>query len=99
MNRDTAFQALTQTQQELQALIPADTPAMGKRHLGYVLEEHLGIAQRYLRAIYEAGCEIAPGFQPCPEHRGHPKYAFWLEGIQRHLAICRASLSPSPAPE
>lgn len=99
MNRDEAFQALAETEQQMRARIPPGAPSWGKRHLNHVIDEHVGAARLHLSLIYDNGCAVGDGFAPLPAHAGHPKYSFWAEGVQRHLEICAASLDNKPDTE
>lgn len=96
MNRDEATQALAQAEQQMYAKIPAEAPSWGKRHLRYVIEEHLGAARLHVALIYDQGCALGPGLVPLPEYATHPKYGFWAEGVQRHLEICASSIDGEP---
>lgn len=96
MNRDEALQSLAQIEQQLHARIPADAPSWGKRHLKHVIEDHVGAARLHITLIYDGGCSLDAGFTPVSEHAGHPKYAFWAEGVRRHLEMCAASLEDKP---
>ena len=97
MNRDEAFQALAQVEQQMHAKIPAEAPSWGKRHLKHVIEEHVGAARLHLTLIYDHGCTLGAGFTPLPAHAAYPKYAFWAEGVQRHLEICATSIDGGPS--
>ena len=97
MNRDEATQALAAVESDLYDRIPTDAPSWGRRHLRYVVEEHLAAARFHLALIYDAGCALGPGLTPLPAHAAHPKYGFWAEGVQRHLEICAASLDDDPS--
>jgi hypothetical protein len=96
MNRDAAFQALAQVEQQMYAKIPANAPSLGKRHLKHVIEEHLGAARLHLTLIYDNGCALGEGLTPLGAHATYPKYPFWAEGVQRHIEICAASLEGRP---
>jgi hypothetical protein len=96
MNRDEALQALAQVEQQMQAKIPTEAPSWGRRHLKHVIDEHVGAARLHLTLIYDQGCAVGPGFTPLPAHAAHPKYAFWTEGVQRHLEICAANIEGRP---
>lgn len=99
MNREAALAELAQVEQQLYAKIPADAPSWGRRHLTYVLEEHVAAARLHLRIIYDSGLEVGPGFTAVAASATHPRYAFWLEGVQRHLEICAASFEGGPQDE
>ena len=96
MTEAEAREALAQFNLRCAAKIPDDLPAKGKRHLGYIIEEHVQSAQMHLSALYDSGLEAGPEFTALAEHAGHPKYHFWLEGLRRHLQICEESLAERP---
>jgi hypothetical protein len=50
-----------------------------------------------LQAVYEAGFELGPGLTAVQESKANPKYAFWLEGIHRHLQMCETFLAEQPS--
>ena len=81
------------------AKIPADAPSWGRRHLKHVIEEHVGAARLHITLIYDEGCALGEGLGPLTAHAAHPKYAFWAEGVRRHLEICAASLENKPEAE
>lgn len=97
MNQADALEALEQLRRSLLEGIAGDLPAKGKRYLGYLIEEQIGAARLHLKALYEAGLEVGPGFTGVAACQGHPKYAFWTEGIRRHIALCETSLRGEPA--
>jgi hypothetical protein len=99
MNRDEAFHALAQVEQQMYARIPADAPSWGRRHLRHVIQEHVDAARLHLTLIYDNGCALGPGFTPLGAQATYPKYAFWAEGVQRHLEICAASFEDKPRAE
>ena len=96
MDRDQALRTLAETEQRLRQLIPDEAPSWGRRHLGYVIEEHVGSARLHLGLIYDHGCAVGPGLTPLPEFASHPKYAFWAEGVHRHLEICESTIEGRP---
>ncbi len=69
---------------------------MRKRYLGAVVEEGVEAARKHLQALYESQLEVGPDFCALEPHRNHPKYAFWLEGIRRHLQECENVLAEQP---
>lgn len=99
MNREEALRALAKVEQQLCARIPSDAPSWGRRHLRHVIEEHVGAARFHVALIYDAGCALGDDLTPLSVHDGHPKYAFWAEGVRRHLEICAASLENKPETE
>jgi hypothetical protein len=96
MNKDDAFRALEEQKGKFHARIPGDAPALRRRYLGNIIEEEVGAAQSHLQALYESELEVGREFAALPEHLTHPKYAFWLEGIHRHLQRCEARLQEQP---
>lgn len=92
MNREEAFRALAERKQELLSQIPTDAPSSAKRYHHYAIEQEVGAAQLHLRALYEAGQEVGAGLGALPQYAKDPKYAFWLEGIRRHLQRCAEAL-------
>jgi hypothetical protein len=96
MNKDDAFQALEEQKRKLHSKIPKDAPALRRRYLANTVEEEVGAAQSHLRALYESQLEVGPDFAALEQHATHPKYAFWLEGIHRHLQRCEARLEDKP---
>ena len=93
MNQDDAFRALEEQKRKFRAQIPSDAPALRRRYLGNVVEEEVGAAHSHLQALYQSNLEVGHEFAALPEHAAHPKYAFWLEGIHRHLQRCEARLA------
>ena len=93
MNKDDAFRALEDQKKIFHAKIPGDAPALRRRYLGNVVEEEVGAAHSHLQALYQSNLEVGLEFAALPEHSAHPKYAFWLEGIHRHLQRCEARLA------
>jgi hypothetical protein len=96
MNLEQALQALEVRKTQLQSRIPAHASTMRTRYLKGVVEEQVEAARKHLRAVYESHLEIGPNFTALPEHVNNPKYAFWLEGIGRHLGECEAVLAEQP---
>ena len=66
---------------------------MRKRYLREMVEDEVDAAQKHLQALYQSRLEVGPDFAALDAHRNHPKYAFWLEGIHRHLGECEAILA------
>jgi hypothetical protein len=93
MNRDDAFRALEELKKNFYARIPGDAPALRRRYLANVIEEEVGAARKHLQALYENKLEVGRNLEAVPEHAAHPRYAFWLEGIHRHLQGCEARLA------
>jgi hypothetical protein len=96
MNREEAFQALELRKRRLQSRIPAHASRLRTRYLEHVVEEQVEAAGKHLQALYESDLEVGPDFAALVEQVNHPKYAFWLEGIQRHLQKCEAILAEQP---
>lgn len=69
---------------------------MRRRNLREMVEEEVEAAQKHLEAVYRSQLEVGPDFTALTGHENHPKYAFWLEGIRRHLAECEAILAEQP---
>jgi hypothetical protein len=97
MNREAALQALGEEKKRLEASIPRTASHMRARHLRYVVEEEVESARKHLQAVYEAGFELGLGLSAVEESKANPKYAFWLEGIRRHLQSCESFLAEQPA--
>jgi hypothetical protein len=97
MNQATALQALEAEKARLAGKIPTTASQMRSRHLHYMVEEEVESARKHLQAIYEAGFELGPGLSAVEESIANPKYAFWLEGIRRHLQMCEKFLSEQPS--
>jgi hypothetical protein len=97
MNREAALQALEEEKQRLEAKIPTTASHLRTRHLQYVVEEDVEAARKHLQAVYEAGFELGPGLSAVEESKANPKYAFWLEGIRRHLQMCERFLAEQPS--
>jgi hypothetical protein len=83
--------------QELLARIPTDAPGSAKRYHHYAIEQEVAAAQLHLRALYEAGLAVGAGLGALPQHANDPKYAFWVEGIRRHLGRCVEALGAQGA--
>ena len=96
MNREEAFRTLEEQKQRFRSRIPTDAPPMRTRYLANVVDENVGAAQKHLQVLYESGLEVGPGFSAVEKHAGHVKYAFWLQGIERHLKMCEAVLAEQP---
>ena len=96
MNKDDAFQALEEQKRKLHAQIPPDAPALRRRYLVNTVEDEVSAALSHLRALYESKLEVGTDFAALGQHASHPKYAFWLEGIHRHLQRCEARLAETP---
>ncbi len=97
MNRDAALQALEEEKKRLAAKIPPTASHLRARHLKYVVEEEVESARKHLQAVYEAGFELGLGLSAMEESKTNPKYAFWLEGIHRHLQTCESFLAEQPS--
>jgi hypothetical protein len=69
---------------------------MRQRYLGEVVEEGVEAARKHLQALYESHLEVGPDFSALEPHVNHSKYAFWLEGIRRHLQQCESVLAEQP---
>jgi hypothetical protein len=96
MNLEQALQALEVRKTQLQSRIPAHAPAIRTRYLKEVVEEEVEAARKHLEAVYRSQLEVGPNLTALDEHRNHPKYAFWLEGIRRHLGECESILAEQP---
>jgi hypothetical protein len=96
MKIEQAMQALEDRKRQFQSRIPARASKMRTRYLREMAEEQVEAARKHLRAIYESHLEVGPDFTALAEHMNHPKYAFWLEGIRRHLQECEAVLAEQP---
>jgi hypothetical protein len=97
MNREAALQALEEEKRRLAAKIPTTASLLRTRHLRYVVEEEVESARKHLQAVYEAGFELGLGLAALEESKANPKYAFWLEGIRRHLETCENFLAEQPS--
>jgi hypothetical protein len=97
MNREEALRVLAERKQELLSRIPADAPATAKRYHHYAIEQEVDAAELHLRALYEAGLEVGADLGALPQYAKDPKYAFWVEGIRRHLQRCAEALGAQGA--
>lgn len=97
MTKETAFRELDERKKKFSSMIPAGASRMRTGYLRNVVEEQVGAAQKHLQALYASNLEVGPGFTPLKQYEAHPKYAFWLDGIQRHLKLCEAALAEQPA--
>ena len=77
--------------------IPPSAPKLRARYLRNQVEGATTAAGRHLAVIYETGLEVGSGLSAMPELASNPKYAFWLEGIRRHLQTAEATLDEQPA--
>lgn len=96
MNLEQALQALAEREKEFLLRIPAQASAMRKRYLQEMVADEVEAARTHLRALYQSRLEVGADFAALDVHKNHPKYAFWLEGIHRHLAECEAILAEQP---
>ena len=96
MNIEQALQALAVQQRQFQSKIPVRASMMRRRNLREMAEEQVEAARKHLQALYESHLEVGPDFSAVAEYISHPKYAFWLEGIRRHLQECEAILAEQP---
>ncbi len=96
MNLEQALQALKDREKKFQSRIPAQASPMRKRYLKEMVEDEVDAARKHLQAVYQSRLEVGPDLAALDAHRNHPKYAFWLEGIHRHLAECEAILAEQP---
>ncbi len=92
LTREAALAELERKRRHLLARIPPGLPAKGRKYPGYVVDEQIQAAGLHLRAIYDNGLAVGPGFSALEPAVAHPKYSFWLEGIRRHLEQCEATL-------
>jgi hypothetical protein len=101
MNQAEAFRSLEEKKQQFLAQIPASAAKLRARYLKNQLEDAVEAAGKHLQAVYESGLEVGPDFGPLQGFAANLKYAFWLEGIHRHLRNCEAVLAEQPgsAPE
>jgi hypothetical protein len=97
MNKEAALQALEEEKKRLQTKIPTTASRMRTRHLHYVVEEEVEAARKHLQALYEGGFELGPGLSAVAEFEANPKYAFWRQGIRRHLQMCEDFLADQPS--
>ena len=96
MNLEQALQALEVQQRQFQSRIPARASRLRTRYLRSVAEDEVEAARKHVQAVYESRLEVGPNFTALAEYLNHPKYAFWVEGIRRHLAECEAIFSGQP---
>jgi hypothetical protein len=96
MNLEQALQALEIRKTQLQSRIPAQVSSMRTRYLKGVVEEEVEAARKHLQAVYRSQLEVGPNLTALAGHMNDPKYAFWLEGICRHLGECEAILAEQP---
>jgi hypothetical protein len=99
MNKAAALQALEEDKKRLDAGIPKTASRLRARYLKYSVEEQVEAARKHLQALYAAGFELGPGLSAIAESGANPKYAFWLEGIRRHLQIAANILAEQPSTE
>ncbi len=93
---EQALQALEVQKRQFQSRIPAHAPMMRTRYLRHMAEDQIEAARKHLQAVYQSRLEVGPNFTALAEYLHHPKYAFWLEGIRRHLQECEAILAEQP---
>ncbi len=62
------------------------------------MDEQINAARLHLNALYDHGLALGPGLAALPAAAAHPKYAFWVGGIRRHLEHCKASLGTADRP-
>ena len=96
MNQAEALQLLEDKKRLFLERIPAGASKLRARYLKNQLEDSVEAAGKHLQAIYESGLEVGPDLGPLPAHAANPKYAFWLEGIRRHLQNAEAVLAEQP---
>jgi hypothetical protein len=96
MNKEAALQALDDEKKRLRTKMPTTASRLRTRHLQYVVEEEVEAARKHLQALYEAGFELGPGLSAVGDSEANPKYAFWLQGIRRHLQKCEDFLVDQP---
>ncbi len=96
MNHEQAMQALELRERQFLSRIPAHASQMRTRSLRGMVQEEVEAARKHLQAIYESRLEVGPDLAALAEHENNPKYAFWLEGIRRHLQECEAVLADQP---
>ena len=96
MDLKQAMQTLEERRKQLLSRIPAQAFTMRQRQLKEVVAEEVEAAQKHLEAVYRSGLEVGPNLAALEAHANHPKYAFWLEGIHRHLDECEAILAEQP---
>ncbi len=96
MDLEQALHALEAQQRQFQSRIPARASRLRARYLRSVAEDEIEAARKHVQAVYESRLEVGPNFTALPEHANHPKYAFWVEGIRRHLQECEAVFAGQP---
>ena len=96
MTKEQAFQALEVQKRQFESRIPARASKMRTRFLREMVEDEIEAAGKHLQAVYEGRLEVGPDFSALPEYANNPKYAFWLEGIRRHLQGCESVLAQQP---
>lgn len=96
MKLEEALQTLEARERQCQSMIPANAPRLRTRYLTEMVEEQMEAARNHLRALYQSGLAVGPDFAALQEHADHPKYAFWLDGIRRHLQQCESILAEQP---
>ena len=96
MNKEAAFQMLEEQKKKFASRIPTNASRLRTRYLGYVVQEEIEAAGKHLEAIYESHLEVGPDLAPLDEFKANPKYAFWIEGIRRHLQMCDSILAEQP---
>ena len=96
MNQAEALQSLEEKKQLFLARIPANASKLRARYLQNQVEAEFEAAGKHLQAVYDSGLAVGPGFGPLPACEANPKYAFWLEGIRRHLQSAEAVLAEQP---
>ncbi len=97
MNIEAALKALELEKKRLETKIPRTASHLRTRHLNYMVAESVEAARKHLQAIYEAGFELGPGLSAVEESKANERYAFWLEGIRRHLQMCESFLAEQPS--
>jgi len=96
MNKEAAFRALAEQEKQFRSKIPANASMLRGRYLGYVVDEQVEAARKHLQALYDSHLEVGRDFGAVAECAAHPKYAFWLEGVRRHLQRCDDILAEQP---
>ncbi len=96
MNKVEAFCALEDRKGLFLARIPTDASKLRARYLKNQLEDAVECAGKHLEAVYDSGLEVGPDLGPLAAYAANPKYAFWLEGIRRHLENGEAILAEQP---
>jgi hypothetical protein len=97
MNQAEAFRILDDRKRLFLARIPANASKLRARYLKNQLEDAVQAAGKHLEAVYNSGLEVGPDFGPLPACAANAKYAFWLEGIRRHLLTGEDVLAEQPA--